>query len=80
VVRHGVLPLAATALIVALLVGQVIEQTAAPYTWLPWAIVTWVVLVGVGALWLARARPQKLERAGAVLATGEAEPALAVAR
>jgi amino acid transporter len=80
VVRHGVLPLAGAALIVALLVGQIIEQTAAPYTWLPWAIVTWVVLVGLGAAWLAWARPHRLELAGAVLAASELDDGVALAR
>ena len=42
---------------VALLVGQIVEQTARPYTWLPWVIVGWVALVAAGALWLARVRP-----------------------
>jgi amino acid transporter len=73
-VRHGLLPIAGAGLMVALLVGQIVEQTAAPYTWLPWAIVAWVAAVGVGALWLARNRPEHLRRAGAVLATGETEP------
>jgi amino acid transporter len=72
VVRHGLLPLAGAALMVALLVGQIVEQTATPYTWLPWAIVAWVLAVTMGAVWLSRARPRRLERAGAVLATGEA--------
>jgi amino acid transporter len=76
-VRHGVLPLAGAALMVALLVGQIVEQTAAPYTWLPWAIVGWVVLVALGALWLACARPHKLRLAGAVLACSEAEQPVA---
>jgi amino acid transporter len=67
-VRHGILPLAGTALMVALLVGQIVEQTAAPYTWLPWAIVAWVAAVAVGAVWLARTRPRELQRAGAALA------------
>jgi amino acid transporter len=67
-VRHGLLPLGGTALMLALLVGQIVEQTAAPYTWLPWAIVVWVAGVAVGALWLARRRPHQLQRAGAVLA------------
>ena len=29
---------------VALLVGQIVEQTVAPYTWFPWVIVAWVAL------------------------------------
>jgi amino acid transporter len=68
VVRHGLLPIGGTALILALLVGQIAEQTAAPYTWLPWAIVAWVAAVALGAVWLARSRPHQLRRAGAVLA------------
>ena len=72
-VRHGVLPIGGAALMVALLVGQIVEQTAAPYTWLPWAIVVWVAAVASAALWLARRRPHQLRRAGEVLAAGEAE-------
>ena len=72
-VRHGVLPIGGAALMVALLVGQIIEQAAAPYTWLPWAIVVWVAAVASAALWLARRRPHQLRRAGEVLAAGEAE-------
>ena len=53
---------------VGLLVGQIAEQTAAPYTWLPWAIVAWVAAVAAGAVWLARTRPDELQRAGAALA------------
>jgi amino acid transporter len=70
-VRHGVLPIGGAAIMVALLVGQVIEQTAKPYTWFPWVIVVWVALVGAGALWLASARPDKFDLAGTVLAAGE---------
>jgi amino acid transporter len=75
VIRHGLLPIGGASLMVALLVGQIVEQTAAPYTWLPWAIVAWVLAAAAGALWLARARPHELRRAGALLAAGEAEPA-----
>jgi amino acid transporter len=56
-VRHGLLPIAGTGLMVALLVGQIVEQTAAPYTWLPWVIVAWVGVVSLAALWLIRVRP-----------------------
>jgi amino acid transporter len=65
--RHGVLPLVGAALMVGLLVGQIVEQTTRPYTWFPWVIVIWVLLVGVGAFWLAAARPREFARAGAVL-------------
>src|SRR5262249_1586359 len=59
-IRHGLLPIGGASLMVALLVGQIVEQTAAPYTWLPWAIVAWVLAAAAGALWLARARPHEL--------------------
>jgi amino acid transporter len=67
-VRHGLLPLVGVGLMVALVVGQIVEQTAAPYTWLPWVIVAWVAAVAAGAVWLARTRPHELQRAGAALA------------
>jgi amino acid transporter len=74
-VRHGILPLGGAGLMVALLVGQIVEQTAKPYTWFPWVIVVWVALMAAGALWLAKKRPAQLQLAGAVLATGETEAA-----
>jgi amino acid transporter len=76
-VRHGVLPIGGAALMVALLVGQIVEQTGAPYTWFPWVIVAWVALVGAGALWLAATRPRQLELAGAILGASEVEAAAA---
>jgi amino acid transporter len=74
-IRHGVLPLGGAALMVALLIGQILEQSVRPYTWFPWLIVIWVALMAAGAQWLASTRPEQLELAGAVLATGETEPA-----
>jgi amino acid transporter len=67
IVRHGVLPLLGAALMVAVLTGQIAEQTSVPYTWLPWVLAIWVVIVGGGALWLGWARPDKLKLAGAAL-------------
>jgi amino acid transporter len=67
-IRHGVLPIGGAALMVALLVGQIIEQTTKPYTWFPWVIVVWVVLAAAGAFWLAARRPRELQQAGALLA------------
>ncbi len=72
-VRHGVMPLVGAGLMVALLVGQVIEQTARPYSWFPWVIVGWIALVAAGAAWLAAVRPRALERAGTLLATAGAD-------
>jgi amino acid transporter len=66
--RHGVLPALGAALMVALTVGQLIAQTAAPYTWLPWVIVGWVVLMVAGAVWLGVRRPDALRAAGAAMA------------
>jgi amino acid transporter len=67
-VRHGALPLGGAALMVALLFGQIIEQTTRPYTWFPWVIVIWVALVAAGAVWLASNRPGQFQSAGALLA------------
>jgi amino acid transporter len=74
-IRHGVLPLGGAALMVALLIGQILQQTVRPYTWFPWLIVIWVALMALGAQWLATKRPRELQLAGSVLATGETEPA-----
>jgi len=76
-VRHGVLPVTGAALMVVLLVEQILQQTDPPYTWFPWVIVGWVVVLGAGAAWLGVRRPEAVKRAGAVLATGtvvDAEP------
>jgi amino acid transporter len=67
-VRHGVLPALGAGLMVALTVGQLLEQTTSPYTWLPWVIVGWVAAVFAIALWLAARRPQALRTAGAIMA------------
>jgi amino acid transporter len=66
-IRHGVLPIGGASLMVALLVGQIVEQTTRPYTWFPWVIVIWVLLAAVGAFWLAAARPREFASAGALL-------------
>jgi hypothetical protein len=57
-IRHGLLPIGGASLMVALLIGQIVEQTASPYTWLPWVIVAWVAAVACTALWLIRVRPR----------------------
>ena len=58
---------------IALLAGQIIEQTTKPYTWFPWVIVLWIALFAAGAMWLASARPRELERAGGLLAGEESD-------
>src|SRR4029077_2024386 len=75
-VRHGVMPLVGAGLMIALLVGQVVEQTERPYSWFPWVIVGWIALVAAGAAWLAAVRPRALERAGTLLATAGADEGL----
>jgi amino acid transporter len=77
--RHGVLPGLAVLLVGGLLIGQIVEQTAAPYTWFPVVIIVWVVLVAAAGIWLGIRRPQTLAVAGAVLATGDAEEGRVVA-
>jgi amino acid transporter len=68
---HVFLPALGALLMVGLLIGQIIEQTSAPYTWFPWVIVVWVALVTAGAFWLGRQRPDALTAAGHVFAEGE---------
>src|ERR1700733_10360274 len=55
--RHILLPALGALLMTALFVAQIIEQTDAPYTWIPWVVVAWVVLLILGAAWLSVARP-----------------------
>jgi amino acid transporter len=71
--RHAALPLVGAALMVVLLVEQILQQTDPPYTWFPWLIVGWIALVAIIAFWLGARRPDALQRAGAVLATGDAQ-------
>ena len=70
---HAFLPGLGALLMIGLLIGQIVEQTDAPYTWFPWVIVVWVALVGAGAFWLGRQRPEALTAAGHVFAEGEVE-------
>ena len=73
VLRHLVLPVLGGGLMIALLIGQIIENPAPPYSWIPYAIVAWLVIVVAVAIWLGRSRPEALTRAGAIMATGERE-------
>jgi amino acid transporter len=70
-IKHLLLPLLGSALMIALLVGQIIENQVAPYDWMPWAIVGWLAVVIIGAFWLGRTRPEALVRAGSIMATAE---------
>ena len=75
ILQHGILPLLGAGLMVALLVGQIVEQSTRPYTWFPWVIVAWVAVVALGALWLSSNRPERLAVAGAVLGDDDAAAA-----
>ena len=71
--RHLVLPLAGAGLMVALLVGQIIENSAQPFKSFPWVVVAWVAVVAAAAFYIGNRRPHTLAVAGSVLATGEAD-------
>ena len=73
--RHAVLPIAGAALMIGLLVGQIVEQTGAPYTWFPGVIVGRVAAACAVALWMSAARPDQLKLGGSVMATGAVEEA-----
>jgi amino acid transporter len=66
-VRHLVLPGLGALLMVGLTIGQILEQTEAPFTWFPWVILGWVALVSAGAIWLGLRRPDSLRSAGAAM-------------
>jgi len=70
-IRHLLLPVLGAGLMVALLIGQILENKTPPYSWMPWAILGWLAVVVIAAIWLGRSRPQVLARAGSVMATGE---------
>jgi amino acid transporter len=70
-VRHVLLPALGAVLMAALFIAQIIENTDPPYTWMPWIILAWFVVLGLGALWLAVTRPETLRTAGAVLGSDE---------
>lgn len=79
--RHALLPAVGALLMIGLTIGQIVEQVEAPYTWFPWVIVGWVVLVSIGAVWLGAIRPDSLAAAGAAMGSAddiEEEPDLAL--
>ncbi|HEX3615153.1 MAG TPA: APC family permease [Solirubrobacteraceae bacterium] len=74
-IRHGILPVAGGGLMVALLVGQILENSSSPYDKFPIVILGWVVVAAGIAVWLGVVRPNVLKSAGSVLATGGIEEA-----
>ena len=71
--KHLILPLLGAGLMVALLIGQIIENSTQPFKSFPWVVVAWVVVVGIASFVIGSRRPQALAVAGSVLATGEAD-------
>ena len=69
--RHLVLPVLGGLLMIGLLVGQIVENQVPPFSWMPWALLVWIVIVVVTAIILGRTRPDALARAGSIMATGE---------
>jgi amino acid transporter len=70
-VRHILLPVIGGLFMFGLLVGQIAFNQAPPFSWMPWAIIAWTVIVIIGAAWLKKNRPQALAKAGSIMATGE---------
>jgi urea transporter len=66
------LPALGAVLMAGLFVGQIVENTDPPYTWMPWIILGWFIVLAAGAFWLAVTRPDTLRKAGAVLGSEEA--------
>ncbi len=67
---HVILPGLGILMIIGLFVGQIIENTDPPYTWMPWLILAWFAALCAAAAWLSFARPSVIGKAGAVLDTG----------
>ena len=70
-IRHLVLPVMGGLMMIGLFAGQIVENSGAPYTWMPWITLAWFGLFAAGAAWLAITRPETLRKAGAVLGSDE---------
>lgn len=75
--RHILLPVIGGLLMIGLLVGQVVENQVPPYSWMPYAVLGWLIIVIIVAVVLGRTRPEVLKHAGAIMATGEVDEELA---
>lgn len=69
--RHLVLPVLGGVLMLGLLIGQISQNQVPPFSWMPWALLGWLVIVIVAAFVLGRMRPEVLARAGSIMATGD---------
>ena len=70
---HVFMPALGALLMAGLLVGQIIENSTAPYKFFPWVIVAWVIGVSGIAVWLGKFRPKEMAIAGAVMASADDE-------
>ncbi|MCO5993837.1 APC family permease [Actinoallomurus rhizosphaericola] len=73
VVRHAVLPVLGILLMLIPIYGSVWPIPKAPYNLFPYLIIAFIGATALIAVWLGRARPDRLTRAGAVLATGDTD-------
>jgi amino acid transporter len=71
VFRHIILPVIGGLAMIGLLVGQIYYNQSPPFSWMPWAVLGWLILVIIVAVVLGRTRPGALTRAGSIMATGE---------
>ncbi len=72
IVRHVLLPIAGILLLLIPIYGQVYPVPAAPLRYFPYLVLIYIAAAAVWATALKRSRPEVLQRAGAVLATGDA--------
>ena len=71
--KHAVLPVISIAAMIWVLWGNIHPYPPAPLRWFIYATVG-VLLIGVGvAHWLARNRPEAMQKAGLLMADVEAE-------
>lgn len=78
VLRHAVLPVLGILLLAIPIYGQVYPAPAAPLVFFPYLVLLFIVVTAVIAVQLGKRRPEVLLRAGATLATGDADDALNV--
>ena len=80
VIRHIVLPILGILVLAIPIFGQVYPAPPPPLTYFPYLVLLFIAVMAVIAFRLGRTRPEVLNRAGAVLATGEADDLEPVAR
>lgn len=74
--RHVVLPVLGILVLAIPIFGQVYPAPPPPLTYFPYLVLIFIAVMAVIAVRIGRRRPEVLERAGAVLATGEVDDAV----